>query len=134
MLPFGALGKKNDNATAVVSEKSAHTESFKWGSLITYYSGETHGTKDALGATAIINPGMEIHPPHTHSEEEYLMVIEGSGTWTLGSKEFPAGVGDMLYAAPWDLHGIKNTGKTPMKFVVIKWNSKSVLPQKRKAQ
>lgn len=125
LLPNSLLA--NDiNDSAVVSQKQAITQHFDWGTLITYYQGETVITKDALAAIAIINPGMEIHPPHVHEEEEYLMILEGSGTWTLHEKDFSAKAGDMLFSKPGDLHGLKNTGTTPLKFVVFKWNSKLV--------
>lgn len=110
--------------SAVITTKTAKTQHFEWGTLITYFVGETAGTKDVLSAVAIINPGMEIHPPHKHSEEEYLMVLEGTGTWTLHDKDLPAQAGDILFSKPWDLHGLKNTGTKPLKFVVFKWNNK----------
>ena len=56
------------------------------------------------------------------------MVVEGRGTWSLNGRESPAKAGDIQYAAPWDMHGIKNTGRTPLRFVVWKWNSKGVAP------
>ena len=112
--------------SSITAQADAKTETHPWGTLITYAEGETHGTRDALAAVAIINPGMEIHPPHEHAEEEYLMVTEGSGTWSLNGLERAAGPGDMLYAAPWEIHGITNSGAEPMTFVVWKWNSKGV--------
>lgn len=122
-------------ASAVVSADVARTETFAWGTLITYFSDETYGTKDALAAVAIINPGMQIHPPHEHAEEEYLMVLEGNGVWHLQGRDFPAKQGDMLYASPWDVHGIKNSGDTPLKFVVWKWNNKGTdVPEKPDAR
>lgn len=123
---FSANENKID--TAVVTAKAANVEVFDWGRLMTYYVGESYSTTDSLTAVAIINPGMEIHPPHVHSEEEYLMVLEGQGTWSVKGKDFPAQAGDVLYAAPWDEHGIKNTGVTPLSFVVFKWNPKAVEP------
>ncbi len=127
-----AAGDKYSIKTAVVAAKDAKVETFEWGQLMTYYSGDSYSTKDSLTAVAIINPGMEIHPPHDHSEEEYLMVLEGNGTWTVNDSDFPAQAGDVLYAAPWDLHGIKNTGDTPLSFVVFKWNPKPVEPKAKK--
>jgi mannose-6-phosphate isomerase-like protein (cupin superfamily) len=125
LLPNSLLA--NDiNDSAVVSQQQAITQYFDWGNLITYYQGETVITKDALAAVAIIKPGMEIHPPHVHEEEEYLMILEGSGTWTLHDQDFAAKAGDMLFSKPGDLHGLKNTGTTPLKFAVFKWNSKLV--------
>ncbi|HEY5807062.1 MAG TPA: cupin domain-containing protein [Povalibacter sp.] len=117
--------------SAVISQQQAQRQDFDWGSLYTYYEGESYGTRDGLAAVAVIRPGREIHPPHEHPEEEYLMVLEGEGTWHLNGKEQPARAGDMQYAAPWDVHGITNTGKTPLRFVVWKWNNKGVtLPTK----
>lgn len=114
--------------TAVRSEASARVEAHDWGELITYFAGDSWSATDSLTAVAVIKPGMEIHPPHVHSEEEYLMVLEGEGTWSVKGEEFPAGPGDVLYAAPWDEHGISNTGDGPLRFVVFKWNPKPVEP------
>jgi mannose-6-phosphate isomerase-like protein (cupin superfamily) len=117
--------------SAIVSQQQAKRENFDWGTLYTYYAGQSYGTKDGLAAVAVIKPGEQIHPPHEHPEEEYLLVLEGEGTWSLKGKETVAHPGDMLYAAPWDIHGVTNTGKTPLKFVVWKWNNNGVaLPVK----
>ncbi len=118
-------------ASAIVSQQEAQRQDFEWGTLFTYFNKETYGTRDGLTAAAVIKPGWEIHPPHQHAEEEYLMVVEGSGTWHLNGRERDAKPGDMQYAAPWDVHGIKNTGTTPLRFVVWKWNSKGVVPLAR---
>ncbi len=112
--------------SAVVSQREAVKEVFDWGTFYTYYQDETYGTKDVLTGVAVIKPGRRIHPPHRHAEEEYLMVTEGEGTWHLNGKTYEAQPGDILYAAPWDVHGIKNTGEVPLTFVVWKWNSKGV--------
>ena len=56
-----------------------------------------------------LKPGQEPHPPHAHVDEEFLYLVEGSGTWFLNGKTIPAKTGDVLYTAPNDLHGIKNT-------------------------
>jgi mannose-6-phosphate isomerase-like protein (cupin superfamily) len=117
--------------SAVKTQQQAKHDKSDWGTFYTYYEGETYGTKDMLTGVAVIKPGMEIHPPHQHTEEEYLMVTEGQGAWHLNGKTFAAQKGDILYAAPWDVHGIKNTGAAPLVFVVWKWNNKGLaLPAK----
>ncbi len=110
--------------TQILSAKDAKTSAEQWGRFTEYFAGETEGVTDLLSGVAEIKPGMEIHPPHKHAEEEFLMVLEGEGTWTLGDKEFPAEQGDMLYARAWDVHNISNTGDTVLKFVFWKWHSK----------
>jgi len=76
----------------------------------------------------VIDSGREIHPPHRHAEEEFLMVVEGEGTWHLLGEGRPATAGDLLYPAPWDVHDITNTGDGPLRFVVWKWSGRSVEP------
>ncbi len=125
-----AAAAESDGASAIGTQvltlDEAEKASEEWGEFVKYYEGETRGTRELLSGTAEIKPGMEIHPPHTHAEEEFLMVLEGQGEWTVGTETFAAKTGDMLYAAPWDSHGIKNTGDTTLKFVFWKWNSKGM--------
>ena len=120
-----------DQPSAIRAQSEARRQDAAWGTLYTYYDAETRGTRDGLAAVAVIRPGQEIHPPHEHAEEEYLMVLEGEGTWHLKGRERPARAGDMQYAAPWDVHGIHNTGRAPLRFVVWKWHSKGVAPAPR---
>ena len=97
-----------------------------WGELRAPFEGETYGLGYALAAVAVIKPGQQNHPPHQHADEEFLLVTEGSGRWHLDGKEFPAAKGDAIYAAPWVMHGITNTGDAPLTWVVFKWNGKGV--------
>ena len=97
-----------------------------WGELRAHFEGETYGLGYALAAVAVIKPGQQNHPPHQHSDEEFLFVTEGSGRWHLDGKEFPAAKGDAIYAAPWVVHGITNTSNAPLTWVVFKWNGKGV--------
>jgi mannose-6-phosphate isomerase-like protein (cupin superfamily) len=73
-----------------------------------------------------LKPGQAPHPPHRHAEEEFMILAEGTGTWHLDGKEIPARNGDAVYAAPWIMHGLKNTGETPLTYYMVKWNNKGV--------
>ncbi len=79
-----------------------------------------------LTAVATVKPGEAVHRAHRHAEEEYLVVAEGSGTWSLDGKEFPAKRGDVLYTEPWVYHGLTNTGDKPLVFLVVRFNGKGV--------
>ncbi|MCB0716903.1 MAG: cupin domain-containing protein [Bacteroidetes bacterium] len=131
------LGDRHSVSTnsAVISRDGAGREVAEWGHFYTYFNQDTYGTKDVLAGVAVLKPGRQIHPPHLHAEEEYLMVLTGSGTWHLNGEEFPATAGDMLYAAPWDIHGITNSGTDSLSFVVWKWNAKGMaVPSKVSGQ
>ena len=97
-----------------------------WGEFIPHFMHDTHGLKNSLVGVAKIKAGQEIHPPHRHADEEYLMVTEGRGEWYVDGKRFEAGKGDILYAKPWVYHGIKAAKDSPLEFVVFKFSARGV--------
>jgi mannose-6-phosphate isomerase-like protein (cupin superfamily) len=115
------LAAQNIITSAVVAEEDARNDKGDWGSITAYFEGTTAGTSDSLAATVRLKPDSEIHPPHRHAEEEYLFVTEGAGIWVLGDKKFPAKAGDMLYAAPDALHGIRSGKDSGLTFVIVKF-------------
>lgn len=97
-----------------------------WGQMRIYFTGETSATKDVLTAVAVVEPGKAVHRAHRHAQEEYLVLVEGSGTWSLDGKESPAKRGDVLFVEPWVYHGLTNTGDQRLVFVVVRYNGKGV--------
>ncbi len=107
--------------SGVLSWEQAEPDVQPWGEIRKYFVGETSGCRDMFSAVAKVSPGWEIHPPHAHLEEEFLVIMGGTGKWHYDGKEFPAKAGDTLYVAPWVMHGITNTGTEPLVFFVSKW-------------
>ena len=112
--------------SGIVSFGDAPAHQADWGEMRRYFTGETAGTKDVLTAVAIVKPGKAVHRAHRHAQEEYLILVEGSGTWSLAGQEFPAKRGDILYTEPWVYHGLTNTSSEQLIFVVVRFNSKGV--------
>jgi quercetin dioxygenase-like cupin family protein len=69
----------------------------------------------------VLEPGMCPHEPHQHPEEEFMLVAEGTGEIQVGDEVKQVGPGAMMYCAGDKLHGIINTGSTPMLFYFHKW-------------
>ena len=118
--------KPGDLKSQVVAWDDARSHVANWGEMRRYFTGKTHATQNVLVAVAVVKPGETVHKAHRHAEEEYLAVVEGSGTWSLKDKEFPAKRGDILYVEPWVYHGVTNTGEKPLIFLVIRYNGKGV--------
>src|SRR5262249_33769640 len=110
--------------SAMVRGEDAVPTRGSWGEWRRYFRGETHGTKDMVVLVVTLKPGEAPHPPHQHAEEEFMILAEGTVTWTLGAKEIAAKKGDVVYAAPWTMHGLKNTGEAPLSYYMVKWNNK----------
>lgn len=128
--PLNSDPAKDGAAKALKSKvlrwEEAEAHSDRWGEIRKYFAGEGAGVKDLFTAMAVIKPGEALHKAHRHAEEEFLVILEGSGAWHLDGKEFPLQKGDVLYVEPWVMHGCTNTGAEPLKFFVVKWNGKGV--------
>lgn len=114
--------------SAILSQNEIVSDTAPWGAFFPYFTEDTHVLKPVLVGVAKIDAGREIHPPHRHADEEYLMVTKGRGTWYLNGKETPAKEGDILFARAWDYHGVKAAADSPLEFVVFKYSGKSINP------
>ena len=74
-----------------------------------------------------LNAGQSPHPPHTHPDEELLIVKEGNIESVLQSKTTPLGPGGIIFHASNQPHTVRNTGKAPATYYVIKWNPPGML-------
>jgi mannose-6-phosphate isomerase-like protein (cupin superfamily) len=115
----------------IIRWDDANSYNADWGEMRRYFHGQTFATEKTFVAAAIVQPGKSVHKAHRHAEEEYLAVVEGTGTWWLDGKQFAARRGDILYVGPWVYHGLTNTGDKPLVFLVIKYNGKGVKPPAR---
>ena len=111
----------------IIREAEARKSAGAWGSIEIYTAEGTPtvGTSSMLVAELEFLPGQQLQPPHRHEHEEFQYVISGSGTWHLNGTDIPLQAGDLMYAKPGDLHGIANTSGEPLRFLVMKWISKT---------
>src|SRR5262245_1080939 len=122
-----ALGRAETTtlkSSVIPAAQAPVADSGAWGEFRRSFAGSSLASADVLAGGGALKAGTENHPPHTHVDEEFLYLAEGSGTWTLGDKQIPAKAGDTLYAEPNVSHGFKNTSGKPAKFFVVKWRTK----------
>ena len=111
--------EKLPNATRSTGDATLTHETF--GDLRVYYDGPTGQLAAMTAGSLRLKPGMSPHPPHQHPEEEIMVVTEGTGEITVEGKTTPVSPGSMMFCAAGKLHGIVNTGKTPLLFYYFKW-------------
>jgi quercetin dioxygenase-like cupin family protein len=59
------------------------------------------------------------HPPHQHRHAELMVLLEGNIEFYNGAVTETMQGGDLVYAAPNQLHGWKNVGQGPARYFVI---------------
>jgi mannose-6-phosphate isomerase-like protein (cupin superfamily) len=91
-----------------------------------HYNGPTDQLSTMCTGMCVLEPGASPHPPHRHPEEETMIVASGTGVIEVDGKPTAVGPGAIMYTAANVLHGITNTGTTPMTFYWSKWIAKGV--------
>lgn len=70
-----------------------------------------------------LKPHMASHAPHTHPNEEMVIVKEGRLQAHVNGKEIVLGPGSVLFFASMQPHAVQNIGDTPATYHVINWKT-----------
>lgn len=70
-----------------------------------------------------LNPGLASHPPHTHPNEELVIVREGTVEVLNGGSWKRLGPGSVIFNASNSPHALRNVGDTPATYHVINWKT-----------
>ena len=85
--------------------------------------------------TSTLEPGKAPHPPHTHADQEELMIVkEGQVKITINGTSKIVGSGSIAFAMPGDEHGIENTGNTQATYFILKFKGKLPMNLERAKQ
>ena len=72
-----------------------------------------------------LNPGEKSHDPHTHVNEEILILKEGTAEAYVNGEWKPMTTNSMVLMGSMVPHAIRNSGKVPCTYYVINWKTKS---------
>jgi quercetin dioxygenase-like cupin family protein len=78
-----------------------------------------------------LNPHTASHKPHTHPNEEMVIVKEGTLQAHVNGKEIVVPAGGVLFFASMQPHAVQNIGATPATYYVINWASPGMKAKKQ---
>lgn len=70
-----------------------------------------------------LNPGLASHAPHTHPNEELVIIDTGIVETLSGGKWERLGPGSVIFNASNSPHALRNVGDTPATYHVINWKT-----------
>ena len=124
MFPLALLGAEAGTLpNSVLDDKRSKLDRQPFGDLRIYFDGPTDQLKAMTAGSLLLKPGMTPHAPHQHPEEEIMVVTEGTGEISVDGKITRVAPGSMMYCAAGKLHGIVNTGGSPLLFYFFKWRA-----------
>src|SRR6187455_2808537 len=87
--------------------------------------GKTFALENFEIHTSTLEPGKAPHPPHTHADQEELMILkEGQVKITIAGQSKILGPGSIAFAMPGDEYGIANAGKTEATYYILKYKGR----------
>ncbi len=69
-----------------------------------------------------LNRGFKSHDPHTHANEEIILMLEGNAEMQIGNEHPKINPGDVALLNSMVLHNLTNIGTTPCLYFAIQWN------------
>ena len=73
--------------------------------------------------TTALNAGLDSHAPHTHREEEIILILRGKVKMHIGDKFYDAVPGDVIFLASGVSHNLTNTGNEPCEYFAFQWRN-----------
>ncbi len=92
------------------------------GEMRSLYRGPTATLDELEMHVTTLNPGNTSHPPHSHVNEELVIIREGTVETLSSGKWVRLGPGSVIFNASNSLHGLRNVGTTPATYHVINWS------------
>lgn len=73
--------------------------------------------------TTALNADSASHAPHTHVQEEIILIVRGQVTMYIDGKLVPASPGDLIFLPSGIPHALMNTGKEQCEYFAFQWRN-----------
>jgi quercetin dioxygenase-like cupin family protein len=107
--------------SAVFTWESVPEQPTEQGARRTVFRAPTATLDELEYHTTTLKPGASPHPPHTHQNEELLIIKAGAVEAYVNGEWKPAPTGSLLFFASNVPHTVRNTGKEPATYHVVNW-------------
>ena len=114
--------KPGELQNTVVDAAKVRTSKAPFGELKIFFDGPTEQLKSMTGGSLLLYANQEPHPPHSHPDEEFMIITEGTGEMIVDGKKYRVGPGSMMYCGANKMHGIK-AGPKNLTFYFYKWKA-----------
>jgi (S)-ureidoglycine aminohydrolase len=71
--------------------------------------------------TTALNADSVSHAPHTHVQEEIILILRGNVEMYIDGKLYPGSIGDLYFISPHVPHALKNIGKEQCEYFAFQW-------------
>jgi quercetin dioxygenase-like cupin family protein len=120
--------------SAVFTWESVPETTTAQGGRRTVFAAPTASLDELEYHTTMLKPGGSPHAPHTHKNEELIIVKEGAVEAYVNGEWKPAPTGSLIFFASMVPHTVRNTGTVPARYHVVNWAALGTKPKKADAK
>ena len=73
--------------------------------------------------TTALNADSVSHAPHTHIQEEMILITRGDIEMNIAGVLYKASAGDVIFLSSGVVHNLKNTGKEQCEYFAFQWRN-----------
>jgi len=115
--------------SAVFTWESVPETPTEQGARRTVFAAPTATLDELEYHTTTLKPGGSPHPPHTHRNEEMIIVKAGAVEAWVNGEWKPAPTGSLIFFASKVPHTVRNTGTVPATYHVVNWAALGTKPK-----
>jgi len=120
-IPLNAERGRNAGGSIMMDWSEPAVEKTDRGERRQFYNRATAlFTKFDMHVTTL-NKAAVSHLPHTHRQEEIILVKAGDISMQIGDKKYAASAGDLVFLPTGVLHALENTGNGPCTYFAFQW-------------
>ncbi len=119
--PDPLRGKAAGPSFAIASEEMRYRAHDRGGVRQLFDRPTVHLSRFDIHITTL-NPRLSSHAPHTHRNEEIILMLDGEGEMVHGDQRRRIVAGQAAWVGSMVPHNITNTGDRPAVYYAIQWN------------
>ena len=112
---------KAAGASFVIDFEDLKFEPHGRGGLRNYFNRATAMTENFEMHVTTLNEDITSHPPHTHTSEEIILMIDGEAEELINGAPHALATGDLVFLDSMVPHGIRNAGQGTCMYFAFQW-------------
>lgn len=119
--PIDVQRSTDAGGTIIIDRADLEFISREKGGRWNYFNRPTAACEDFEMHATKLNAGLSSHPPHTHVQEEVILLLEGRARMHIDGKDYEVAPGDFVFLDSLVPHNITNTGTAPCVYFAFQW-------------
>lgn len=122
-LPMDIERAKQNGGSFMINWDTVTVKKTDKGQRREFFNKPTSQLKQFEMHTTALNAGLDSHAPHTHVQEEIVLILKGNVTMHIGDDFYKAGPGDVIFLSSGVSHALMNTGTEQCEYFAFQWRN-----------